>query len=323
MARLLNLFLLSPLFAFAQTNILTTNPLAEQILLGNYNPADFAASTVVTDPAVISAGLNTRISPDNLKSYILKMSTFENRNTDSDTLSPVTGIGAARRWVHQKFEGFDQQNENRLVVSYLQFNHQSVCAAGQYRNIMAILPGSNPSKNGVILIEGHLDSRCDSLCDISCVAEGIEDNATGTALIMELARVMSAYTFENTIVFMATVGEEQGLLGADAFAVYCQQKSIPLRAVLNNDVIGGIICGKTSSPPSCPGLNDIDSTNVRLFSYGGFNSKHKQLARFIKLEYQENILNQALVPMNVHIMSDEDRLGRGGDHIPFRQRNYT
>jgi hypothetical protein len=322
MARTLLLFLLAPLFAHAQTNILTTNPLAEQILLGNYNPADYAASTVVTDPAIISSELNARISPDSLKSYILKMSTFKTRNTGSDTLSPITGIGAARRWVHQKFEEFDVQNEDRLEVSYLQFDFD-ICGVGRHRNIMAILPGSNPSKNGVILIEGHLDSRCDILCDTSCVAEGIEDNASGTALVMELARVMSAYTFENTIVFMVTVGEEQGLVGAEAFAIFCQQKNIPIRAVLNNDIVGGIICGKTSSPPSCPGLNDVDSTSVRLFSQGSANSKHKQLARFIKLEYQENILPQALVPMNVRIMSPEDRTGRGGDHIPFRERNFA
>ncbi|MBV6442359.1 MAG: hypothetical protein EPGJADBJ_04070 [Saprospiraceae bacterium] len=323
MARLLICFLALPFYALAQTNFLTTNPLAEQILLGNYNPAEYAASTVVTDPAAISAGLNSRIAPDSLKSYILKMSTFKTRNTHSDTLSPVTGIGAARRWVYRKFEEFDNQNENRLVVTYLQFDHQSTCGLGQFRNIMAILPGANPANNGVILVEGHLDSRCDVLCDTSCVAEGIEDNATGTALVMELARVMSAYTFENTIVFMATIGEEQGLFGAEAFAIYCQQKNIPLRAVLNNDVIGGIICGQTSSPPSCPGLDNIDSTSVRLFSFGSFNSKHKQLARFIKLEYRENILPQALVPMNVRVMSPEDRTGRGGDHIPFRERNFA
>jgi hypothetical protein len=70
-------------------------------------------------------------------------------------------------------------------------------------------------------------------------------------------------------------------------------------------------------------LNDVDSTSVRLFSQGSANSKHKQLARFIKLEYQENILPQALVPMNVRIMSPEDRTGRGGDHIPFRERNFA
>lgn len=322
MTRLLFFTFLAPFFAAAQTNILTTNPLAEQILLGNYDPADYAASTPVTDPTVIATQLNARISPDSLKSYILKMSTFGTRNTGSDTLSPATGIGAARRWVHQKFEEFDTANEDRLVVSYLQFD-QDICGVGQHRNIMAVLPGANPAKNGVVLIEGHIDSRCDVLCDTACTAQGIEDNATGTVLVMELARVMSAYTFENTIVFFVTIGEEQGLLGAIALAEFALQKNIPIRAVLNNDIIGGIICGETSSPPSCPGLNDIDSTSVRLFSFGSYNSPHKQLARFIKLEYQENILPQALVPMNVRIMSDEDRSGRGGDHIPFRQRNFT
>ncbi|MCY7329008.1 MAG: hypothetical protein LH618_10695, partial [Saprospiraceae bacterium] len=113
------------------------------------------------------------------------------------------------------------------------------------------------------------------------------------------------------------------LLGAEAFAEYVQQRSIPLRAVLNSDVIGGIICGKTSSPPSCSGLNDIDSTSVRMFSSGGFNSRNKQLARFIKLEYRENILPMAAVPMNLRVMSPEDRTGRGGDHIPFREHGYT
>lgn len=92
---------------------------------------------------------------------------------------------------------------------------------------------------------------------------------------------------------------------------------------MNNDVIGGIICGKTSSAPSCPGENDIDSTHVRFFSYGGFNSKHKQLARFIKLQYKEQIAPIATVPMNIVIMTPEDRTNRGGDHIPFRQHNYA
>jgi len=124
-------------------------------------------------------------------------------------------------------------------------------------------------------------------------------------------------------VFMATIAEEQGLYGADAFAKYAKQKGIPLVAVINNDVVGGVICGKTSSPPSCPGLNDIDSTQVRLFSQGGFNSKNKQLARFIKLQYLEEALAQVTVPMQVTIMSAEDRTGRGGDHIPFRQQGFA
>ncbi len=320
--RLLFFALLTPLFAAAQqTGILTTNPLAEQILQGNYNPADYASSAPVTDPAMIAAGLNAQINADTLKSLITRLSAFGNRNTGSDTLSQTTGIGAARRWVYQKFATYSAENENRLVVSYLQFN-QNICDVGQHRNIMAILPGSAPASNGVILVEGHIDSRCSVLCDTACVAEGVEDNASGTALVMELARVMAAYTFKNTIVFLVTIGEEQNLLGAEAFATYAESKNIPLRAVMNNDVIGGVICGITSSPPSCPGLNNIDSTSVRLFSSGGFNSSHKQLARFIKLEYRENLLPFVAVPMNVRIMSPEDRTGRGGDHIPFRKQGY-
>lgn len=313
--------LLYPLLAFAQSNIQPTNPLVAQILPGNYDPADYAASIVITDPAAVTLGIDAEVSPDSLKSYIIRLSQFGTRNTGADTLSSTTGMGAARRWVHQKFEEFSAQNEDRLLVSYLQFD-QDICGMGQHRNIMAVLPGSNPARNGVILIEGHIDSRCDGLCDVDCPAEGVEDNASGTALVMELARVMAKYTFENTIVFMATIGEEQGLLGAEAFAQYVKNNKIPLRAVLNNDVIGGVICGQTSSPPSCPGLNVIDSTSVRLFSSGNYNSPHKQLARFIKLQYKENILPTAKVPMNIRIMAPEDRTGRGGDHIPFREKGY-
>jgi hypothetical protein len=317
------LWLLSPCALFAQTNILTTNPLAENILVGNYSATDFnPAQQTPLLPALLGQDIDAHVSPDTLKAYVNWLSRYHNRSTGSDTLSSNNGIGAARRWVYQKFQEFSAANQNRLVVSYLQFD-QSICNFGQHRNIMAVLPGSNPSKNGVVLVEGHIDSRCSTLCDTACLAEGVEDNASGTALVMELARVMARYQFRNTIVFLVTIGEEQGLNGAYAFADYVQQKSIPIRAVINNDISGGIICGQTSSPPSCPGLNSIDSTSVRLFSAGGFNSKYKQLARFTKLEYRENLLPTVKVPMNVRIMSPEDRTGRGGDHIPFREKNYT
>ncbi len=305
----------------AQTNILSIKPLAEQILLGNFNPADYAPAAATPQlPVDLAAQLQANISPDSLKAYIIRLSEFRTRNSGSDTLSASTGIGAARRWTHQKFAEFSAANGNRLVPSYLQFD-LAICGVNQHRNIFAVLPGSNPN-SGVVLMEGHLDSRCDVLCDTSCQAEGVEDNATGTALVLELARVMSRYQFSNTVVFLVTTAEEQGLLGAEAFADYVQQKNIPLRAVLNNDVIGGILCGATSSAPSCPGLDDVDSTSVRLFSSGGFNSKHKQLARFNKLQYRENLLPFAQVPMNMRIMSPEDRSGRGGDHIPFREHGY-
>lgn len=306
---------------FAQTGIQSTNPLAEQILLGDYDPSAYAATIVIDDHDDIITGINSEINADSLKSYIIKLASFENRNTGADTTSLTTGIGAARKWGYSMFESFSAASDNRLVPSYLQFD-QTICAVSQHRNVFAVLPGTDTSDHEVIIIEGHLDSRCAAVCDISCVAQGVEDNASGSALVLELARVMSKYTFKNTIVFMLTIGEEQGLYGANAFSQYCKDLGIPVKAVLNNDVIGGVICGETSSPPSCPGLNDIDSTQVRLFSYGGFNSQNKQLVRFLKLQYQEELLPIVDVPMQVTVMSAEDRTGRGGDHIPFRQDGF-
>lgn len=314
------------LFAFssssAQTNMLSTNPAAEQVMLGNYDPATYAASTVINHPDSIARGINARISADSMLSYLEVLRTFKNRNTGSDTVSAIKGIGAARRWVYRKFQEFSAQNGSRLIPSYLQFD-LLICTQSQHRNVVAVLPGSDTSDKSIVIIEGHIDSRCAGLCDTACLAEGMEDNGSGTALVMELARVMSKYTFKHTIVFTAVIGEEQGLYGAKAFADYAKQKGIKIRTVLNNDVVGGIICGQTSSPPSCPGLNDIDSTNVRLFSAGSYNSPHKQLARFVKLEYKEMLLLHVQVPMGIHIMTDEDRIGRGGDHIPFRQNGYN
>ena len=323
MVRLFTVLILvsSGTVALSQSNILSTNITAEEILLGNYNPADYAASTLIDDPMVIAQDIRERINRDSLKSYLIKLAEFETRNTGSDTVSATTGVGAARRWVHAKFEEFSTQNENRLVSSYLQFD-QDICGMGQHRNIYTVLPGSDPDNNGVVIIEGHMDSRCEGVCDTECKAEGVEDNGSGTVLVMELARVMSQYTFKNTIVFLVTIGEEQGLLGANAFAEYVLTKDIPLRAVLNNDVIGGVICGESSSPPSCPGLNHVDSVGVRIFSFGSQYSRNKQLARYTKLEYEENLKSTAAVPMDIRILSPEDRAGRGGDHIPFRQRGY-
>lgn len=326
MKKSLLLFCISLLISFhtfgQATGFLCTNPVAEQVMLGNYNPATYFATQLLNHPDTISRGILRRVNSDTLKKNILKLASFHNRNTGSDTVSAIRGFGAARKWVYSKFQQYSAANQNRLLPAYFQFN-QSICGTTRHKNIIAVLPGRDTTDKSIILIEGHIDSRCEGLCDTSCIAQGIEDNASGTALVMELARVMSKYSYKQTIVFMITTSEEQGLYGAEAFADYALAKGIKIKAVQNNDVIGGIICGNTSSAPSCPGLNNIDSLQVRLFCFGGFNSPHKQYARFSKLEYKEELVPFAPVLMNVSIMSAEDRTGRGGDHIPFRQHNYT
>ena len=321
MKQLYFLFLLMMMLPLAtangQSNITVTNPEVYDILKGNFAADDYLPATLINHPEDILEGLITEVSPDSLKEYLLSLSAFSNRNTGSDTVSTTFGIGAARRWAHTKFEEFSAQNEGRLQVAYLQFD-QAICEMGQHRNIFATLPGIGPHRNELVIVEGHMDSRCEDECDTECIAQGMEDNGSGTALVLELARVMSQFAFDRTLVFLITTGEEQGLFGANAFAEFCNNEDIAVRAVYNNDIIGGIICGQTASPPGCPGLNAIDSINVRVYS----SSAVRNLARFVHLEYEENLAPIVPIPSTVNIMTQEDRSGRGGDHIPFRQRGY-
>ncbi len=308
--------------AFAQANIRLTNAAARNVLSYNYIPANYQAVQVIDHPDSIAQLLQAQISADSLRFFLERLTSFGNRNSGSDTSTATFGIGAARRWAHDLLLGFSRAHDDRLQVGYLEFDLQ-ICSTPRHRNVVAVLPGTDLTAQGFVLIEAHMDSRCAVLCDTSCSAQGADDNGSGCALVLELARVMSAFSYHRNVVFMLTIGEEQGLYGAKAMSDYATLESMPIKAVLNNDVVGGIICGQTSSAPSCPGAGQIDSLNLRLFSFGGFNSTHKQLARYNKLQYKEMLLPHVAVPMTMHIMTPEDRSGRGGDHIPFRQAQFT
>lgn len=319
--RVLLLLLIFASYISAQVNITVTNPEADSILLNQFDPGKYTASDIITDHTFIDSVLVSGINADSLRSYLEVMQRFKNRNTGSDTVSAEVGIGAARRWAYSKFEEFSTQNENRLITSYLQFD-QVICGMGRHKNVLTILPGSSSSQE-LVIVEAHFDSRCEDRCDTDCLAEGMEDNGSGSALVMELARVLAPFTFDRTIVFMLTTGEEQGLLGANAFSQYAVDNNIGIKGVLNNDVIGGIVCGETASPPGCPGLNDIDSINVRIFSAGTIDSPNKQLARYVNLQFMENTRPMMSVKPVVRILTPEDRTGRGGDHIPFREDGFA
>jgi len=320
---LLFLFLLSN-SSFAQTNIRITDATASKILKGDYNPKDYAVEGNFKRHQNILCGLQKHISTDSLKSYLTYCETFHTRHTYSDTASNVTGIGAARRWAFEKFAQFSKENGNRLIPTYLEFDFPNGdCGDGyDWKNIIGVIPGIDTSDKSIIIVEAHFDSRCEVPCDANCLAGGMEDNGSGSALVLELARVMTRYGLNHTVVYMLTVGEEQGLYGAKAMAQYCEDNGIEVKAVLNNDVIGGIRCGETSSPPSCEGEGNIDSTQVRIFSNGGLSLPHRGLARTINIFYKEKLESMVDVPMDVSIMDQEDRTGRGGDHIPFRVKGY-
>lgn len=317
--------------AFSQTSPKILSTEVTNIVRGIYDPTDYQASVVITDPSVISAELINRISVDTLKADLFAMRSFRNRNMFSDTTSNTRGIGATRRWVYSRFQAYSAANESRLRPDYLQFTYDPSsypCTVSPnitlHDNIIAVLPGTDPTES-VIIVEGHIDSRNDDICDVTGSALGIGDNATGAALVMELARVLSKYTFKSTIIFSVNTGEEQGLLGAKALANYLKSKNVKIKAVNNNDVSGGVFCGRTASAPGCPFFGSIDSTDIRIFSKGDINSPHKQWARYVKLEYKEQLSGIVSVPMSIQVMELEDRTNRGGDHQAFTTttNNYT
>jgi hypothetical protein len=323
---MLVLLLLTQVLVNAQTpfNQRITNAEADAVLHGNYDPAAYAASNTKDDLDRLVCDLLEAVSPDSLQAYVQRMQDFQTRNTYADTTSLVRGIGAARRWAYRWFQNLDARREDRLVPGYLEFEMppSAFCGEGLFRNIFAVLPGRDTANHQVLILEGHLDSRCEVLCDTACFAPGADDNASGSAIVMELARILSNYTFDHSILFLLTVGEEQGLFGAEAFADWFSAEGIVVRAVQNNDVTGGIVCGPSSSAPSCPFEGHVDSTSVRIFSSGIINSVHKDYARFMKAVYREKVAGTADVPLSIRIMKPEDRSGRGGDHIPFRENGF-
>ena len=310
----------------AQTvsNMTCTSAPALEAMKGQHDPAAYAAGTVIDDHADILCELRGLVSSDSLLHSLEVLVSYGTRHSYSDTTSANYGIGAARRWCHDRFQAISALNEDRLLPAYLDFDYLGGDCGDAYgwRNVLAVLPGSDTTDHQVVLIEAHLDSRCEDVCDSLCLSPGAEDNASGSALVLELARVLSRFTFRHTLVFMLTTAEEQGLVGAEAMAQFCVDEDIAIKGVLNNDVIGGILCGSTSSPPSCPGEGLIDSLQVRLFSNSSISLPHRGFARTIKLFYEEKLKDQVPVPMTLSIMGQEDRTGRGGDHMPFRAEGF-
>ncbi|MFO7617427.1 MAG: M28 family peptidase [Bacteroidales bacterium] len=250
----------------AQTNLFVTNPDALSIMTGDYNPVQYRPSVMTAHPDSIRMGIIRGVDPGRMIENLSRMELFYNRNSGSDTLSLTTGIGAARSWILAHFEQVSKENEGRLVTGYLEFD-LDICGSGHHKNPFALLPGLDTSNSEIIVIEGHFDTRNEDRCDTEGFTPGIDDNGSGTVLVMELARVMSRYAFDHTILFTTPTGEDQGLHGAKAWAEYLSANKIKIRAVLNNDIVGGIYCGRSSPQPSCPYWGHVDSTHVRIFSF--------------------------------------------------------
>lgn len=271
------------------------------------------------------------IRPDSIQASIQTLANFHTRHTLSDTLSDTKGIGAARRWIHRTLSRYSTQNGGRLQVSYHRFIQppgRRIPQATEIVNVVAVLPGSSPaSKDRILVVSGHYDSICGSQSDAECYAPGANDDASGTAAVMELARVMSGHQFDATIVFMAVAGEEQGLYGAYGWAEKAVRDSLDIQAMFTNDIIGSPVAADGSSEPFrvrlfADGIPALKENSVMVQAYlrtGGENDlPSRQLARHI-VE-----VNQTYLPaMKVDMIYRRDRYLRGGDHIAFLDKGYA
>ncbi|HSL54079.1 MAG TPA: M28 family metallopeptidase [Pyrinomonadaceae bacterium] len=269
------------------------------------------------------------IDARNIETSIRKLVSFGTRNTLSEQNDPNRGIGAARDWLYAEFLKAAAASNGRMTVekqSYEQAKAPRVPEPTIITNVVATLKGSQPeATDRIYVVSGHYDSMCNSPIDAKCDAPGANDDASGTAAVLEMARVMAKYEFDATIVFMAVAGEEQSLLGSTYFAEQAKQKNWNVDAMLTNDIIGNTLGGNgvrdrgqvrvfSEGVPS----NETPAEATTRRSVGGENdSASRQLARFIKE------IGETFVPrFKVMMIYRRDRYGRGGDHIPFLERGY-
>ena len=286
-----------------------------------------SASRKLAYPAITS--IVKQIDASNIERTIRQLVSFGTRNTLSEQNDPKRGIGAARDWLYAEFLKAAEASNGRMTVekqSYEQAKAQRVPQPTIITNVVATLKGSQPeATDRIYVVSGHYDSMCNSPTDAKCDAPGANDDASGTAAVLEMARVMAKFEFDATIVFMAVAGEEQGLLGSTHFAEQAKQKHWNIDAMFTNDIVGNTLGGNgirnrntlrvfSEGVPS----NETAAEATSRRSVGGENdSPSRQLARFIK-ETAEPFVQ----PMTVMMVYRRDRYGRGGDHIPFLERGY-
>ena len=288
----------------------------------------FLISTAQTKNVLYNIIDNT--SSKRLENDIRKLADFGTRHTLSDTLSETRGIGAARRWIKSQFETISNECSNCLEVFY-QKNYftpedgDRIVKPVWINNVVAIQRGKT-HPNRFIIMSGDIDSRISDPTNYKDDSPGANDNASGMAGTIEAARVLSNYTFENSIVYVGLAGEEQGLFGGKGLAKYVKAQGWEIIGILNNDMIGnikgvdGVIDNRSfrifSEP--VPANETEKARNARRFYGGEVDGISRQLARYV----HKNV--KTFMPeMNPMMIYRLDRFGRGGHHRPFNDIGFA
>lgn len=235
------------------------------------------------------------ISQQQLIGYVQTLENFQTRNTYSVVDDPAVGIGAARLWIQNEFL---RVGNGRLLVQADDFPVTNGGVTTNQQNIVASLPGVG-THPGVFVLSAHYDSRTIDPADGRGSAPGADDNGSGVAVLLELARLLSSRTWNQTIVFVAFAAEEQGRHGSIHYVNEQRLNGTRFDGVINMDIVGGR-----------PGIPQA----LRMFTPGAEASPPKQFARYV------NYISGLYVPQfPVNLIDAEDREGRYSDHITFLQ----
>ncbi len=269
------------------------------------------------------------VDPARMEATVAKLVSFGTRHTLSDQASPTRGIGAAQRWLAGQFEGLTRLPGSRLRPFEDRFTQPiapRIPAPVVITNEGVVLPGTDPARaKEAIVLTGHYDSRATDVMDAVSDAPGADDDGSGTAMTLELARVMAAERPAVTVYFVAVSGEEQGLYGSTHLAKRLKAEGVDVLAMTSVDIAG-----------NTEGSNGVkDNVYARLWSEGvpAFetpaqrrlrlalgtenDSPSREWARYVQRLGERYVENLRLL-----VMLRRDRIARGSDHMSFTAEGY-
>ncbi|HZG03083.1 MAG TPA: M20/M25/M40 family metallo-hydrolase [Streptomyces sp.] len=267
------------------------------------------------------------IDRDRIEGTVRRLASFGTRHTLSSQDDPGRGIGAARDWIHARMREYAAASGGRMTVelqSYVQQPASRIPTPTRITNVVATLRGTVAPER-VYVVSGHYDSRASDVMDATGDAPGADDDASGVAVVMELARVMATRRTAASVVFAAVAGEEQGLYGARHMAARYREAGVDVQAMFTDDIVGSSVADDGTRDPytvrlfaeGVPTSETDDQAAVRQSVGGENDSPSRQLARFVR-----DVADNGATGMNIRVVHRRDRYLRGGDHIAFLEQGY-
>ncbi|MGW3895210.1 M28 family metallopeptidase [Micromonospora profundi] len=268
-----------------------------------------------------------QVDPRRIEAIVRRLAAFGTRHTLSDQDDPQRGIGAARDWIHARMQEYAATSGGRMTVqlqSYVQQPASRIPTATRITNVVATLRGQS-APNRTYVVTGHYDSRVTDVMDAVSDAPGADDDASGVAVVMELARLMATRPTAATIVFAAVAAEEQGLYGSAYLAQQLKAAGANVQGMFSDDIVGSSTADDGTRDPysvrlfaeGVPTAETPAEATTRQSVGGENDSPSRQLARFVR-----DVADNDDTGMRVRVIYRRDRYLRGSDHISFLREGW-